>query len=387
MNNFDAKITGILCPLKWGIYAVIHERNERERERERMFMQVIGMEQRNTWNNYIRSFSKWDVYFSWEYAVSLMTHGDGVPYLACYEEGGARMAFVFMKKSISANERFPGHIDDEKYYDIESPYGYGGFLVDGGFSSSGQEMFFQEFSSYCAEHHIVSQFIRCHPFLANHELFRSIVEYRYVHETIYIDTSSIETIDRNMDSKNRNMVRKAKKNGVAIIEGDMKQRSSFVNIYRESMKRHNADAYYIFPDTYFEFLEKEMRENCLLLYAVHEERIIGGGIFFYANGFMHYHLAATLEQYRNLASSNLLVYEAALWANANGISKLHLGGGLKQNDSLWGFKKQFNKHGILPFHVGRVIWNKQVYQDLLSLRKANDPAFNMNNERMIQYRG
>ena len=87
-----------------------------------------------------------------------------------------------------------------------------------------------------------------------------------------------------------------------------------------------------------------------------------------------------------LAAGNLLLYEAALWGVAHGVSKLHLGGGMAPEDSLFGFKKQFNKNGRREFWVGRSIFDPAAYQELLALRKSADPAFDPDNGFMIQYR-
>jgi hypothetical protein len=63
-----------------------------------------------------------------------------------------------------------------------------------------------------------------------------------------------------------------------------------------------------------------------------------------------------------------------------------LGGGLSENDSLFGFKKQFNKNGRLPFYVGRTIFIRSVYDYLLGVRKQLDAEFDPNNDFLIQYR-
>ena len=56
------------------------------------------------------------------------------------------------------------------------------------------------------------------------------------------------------------------------------------------------------------------------------------------------------------------------------------------DDKLFGFKKQFNKNGRVPFVVGRTIFNKAGYDELLKRRKETDPLFDPENSYMIQYR-
>lgn len=101
---------------------------------------------------------------------------------------------------------------------------------------------------------------------------------------------------------------------------------------------------------------------------------------------MHYHLAGTRTEFRKFSPSNLLLYKAACWASERGIRQFHLGGGITQDDSLFGFKKQFNKSGRLPFYIGRTVFDMEGYKRLLQVRKNLDVEFNIDNARMIQYR-
>ncbi|MFA5528474.1 MAG: hypothetical protein WC996_07640, partial [Peptostreptococcales bacterium] len=55
------------------------------------------------------------------------------------------------------------------------------------------------------------------------------------------------------------------------------------------------------------------------------------------------------------------------------------------NDSLFAFKKSFNKNGILDFYIGANIFCEEEYDYLLSYRRQKNPDFNGRN-RMIQYR-
>ena len=123
-----------------------------------------------------------------------------------------------------------------------------------------------------------------------------------------------------------------------------------------------------------------------IFYAMLDDKPVAGAMFLLNENTMHYHLASAVQEYRPLAAGNLLLYEAALWAAHNGITRLHLGGGLRGNDNLFGFKKQFNKSGRLPFYIGRTVFCNQTYDWLLKLRKQLDPEFDVNNPYLIQYR-
>ena len=89
-----------------------------------------------------------------------------------------------------------------------------------------------------------------------------------------------------------------------------------------------------------------------------------------ANGRMNYHLSGSLREFANLAPSNLLLYQAAMWGNLQGCKTLYLGGGVGSGeDSLFKFKKAFYRGEDLPrFHIGKKIFDREKYDELVSLR-------------------
>lgn len=349
-------------------------------------MIVLTPQASDAWNALVRSFAKWDIYYLCEYAVSLRLHGDGEPLLLYFEHEGERMCYVVMRKDIADDPRFCSYLSAGQVYDFETPYGYGGPLTDAPLSAKAQQIFMAELTAYCVEQHIVTQFLRFHPLLGNHATVSYQVDTRCLRDTIFMDTSSPEVILANMDSKNRNMVRKAQRGGITVREAPAGEYPAFLNLYRQTMDKHGADTYYTFDSSYFDYLRDNLSEHTFLLYAELEGRPISSAIFFHTNETMHYHLSGSDATYRNLAAGNLLLYEAALWGSSHGVKKLHLGGGMAPEDSLFGFKKQFNKHGRREFWVGRSIFDPSAYQELLCLRKASDPSFDTGNGFMIQYR-
>ena len=198
-------------------------------------------------------------------------------------------------------------------------------------------------------------------------------------------TVDAEVIMKNMDSKNRNMVRKAIKSGVTIVQKDIMGIDAFVQMYNETMAKNGADKYYIFDKEYFKSLV-QMHDNASVFYAMYEGMPISSAIIYYNEQYAHYHLSGSHVEYRKYSPSNLLLYEVACWAHEKGIKLFHLGGGMAPDDSLFGFKKQFNKNGRIPFVVGRTIFDKTAYATLLDIREEKDKTFDRDNCFMIQYR-
>lgn len=341
---------------------------------------------KNEWKEILEKNSFDDIYYQYEFAKSLELHGDGMPMLIYYRGENVQLFYVVMKRDISEDIRFRGLLKPGDLFDLETPYGYGGPIVIGEFSPEEQDHFKKELKSYCSEHGIVSQFIRFYPLLDNWNHLNVLDITKSLKETIFMNTENEEIIFKNMDSKNRNMVRKAVKNGVTIIRDKGERLDDFIRIYKHTMQMHNADEYYTFERDYFEYLIKNMYENISFFYALYENRIISAAMFLFNREIMHYHLSGTEPEFRHLAAANLLLYEAALWAAQNNIPRFHLGGGMAKGDSLFGFKKQFNKTGQLPFVIGKTVFMPEKYEELLDIREKADEAFDRNNNFFIQYR-
>lgn len=350
-------------------------------------LQTIPLRDRVKWNEIVHSFDREDIYYTNEYVQSLLLEQEGEAVLFYFRGEHSRTCYPMLILDIAKDRHFTDLIEPKTWYDLETPYGYGGPLFQGTVQDDA-EVFRKSLESWCRDNRIISQFVRFHPVLENATQTRPLFdEIRYMHHTIYIDTGEENRILENMDSKNRNMVRKAKKNGVTIqIEEDLHSLEEFKTIYTQTMDHHHAGEMYYFSDQYYEFLQQEMKGHVLLAKAVYEGKTIAASLFFYNNQMMHYHLSGTLREYRHLASTNLLLYEVACYAAGKGIKKLHLGGGLAEDDSLYGFKKQFNKHGVLDFYIGKNVFNSEAYRELCDARKKADPGFEENNGRMIQYR-
>ena len=180
-------------------------------------MNIIPVTEKEKWNTIVTSFKNWDIYYLHEYADSLRIHGDGVPYLLYFEFIAGRLAYVVLQNDISDLEYYKGTLEKGKYFDWTSPYGYGGPMVEGNLSDDDIDLVKAELYDFAKANNIVSQFIRFHPLLHNSSYFEKLCSVVNLKQTVVVDTESTELIWKNMTPNNRNMVRKAEKNGVKII--------------------------------------------------------------------------------------------------------------------------------------------------------------------------
>lgn len=349
-------------------------------------MEIIEAKDVKRWNDIIKSFKVYDIYFVCEYNVALMLHGDGQPQLIYFEHQGAKLAYVMFKNDISKSKAFDGVLEEGKYFDWTAPYGYGGPLVEGEFTEEIILRFKKELSAYCAEHGVITQFFRFHPLLNNHTVTADICELKYLKRTVSVDVSNYENIDKNMTSECRNRVRKAEKNDIHIFWDKGENLEDFFEIYNKTMAFHQAEEYYFFKKAYFEYMINNMSDNIIFFHAAKDGMIVSSALFMYNDTYLHYHLGGTLIEYRKYAPFNLLLRTAAQWAGENGKREFHLGGGTEAEDSLYRFKRNFCPQGVKDFYIGRTIFDQAAFDELVELRKKIDSSFDSDTPFLIKYR-
>lgn len=330
-------------------------------------LKIISIEEREKWDAVIRSFPSYDVYWLSGYVKAFQLHGDGEPILFLYEGADIRGVNVVMKRDIAKDRLFEGKISENTWFDFITPYGYGGWLIEG--NGNSRELF-GTYEKWCQENNIISEFVRYHPILKNHKRTMAAYDIVPLGETIAMDLASPEVIWKNITSKNRNVIRKAKKAGIIIYNGRYPEiYTTFHKIYNDTMTRDNADSYYYFEKSFYNCILQDLSTQAQVFYAELEGKVIAASIMLVSDGRLNYHLSGSLKEYQNLAPSNLLLYEAALWGCANGCKTFHLGGGIgSRDDSLYRFKKAFYRGEPYRFYIGKKIYVIDMYNKLCKLR-------------------
>lgn len=341
-------------------------------------IQLYDLSQAEQWDACIKSFAEWDVYYLSGYVKAFHIHGDGDPFLLYYEDNDLRAVYVYMRRPTA----LPG------IYDSVTPYGYGGVLFDGDTSEEKLMAFWLAYVEKMQDEGIVDNFMRYHPILANAVLMKEISTVIDLGKTIAVDLTSPDMIWGNIISKNRNMIRKAEKNGIEIRHGkDLELFKKFRLLYNATMDKDNAEEYYYFEDAFYESIHRDLKDNYEIFYAVLNDEIIAMSIILYGNKQMHYHLGGSMIEYSYLPSSNLMLYYAALWGYEQGFETFHLGGGLGSNkDNLYQFKAAFNRNSDYQFSIGKEIFDQVKYNELVALRAKQDPDFNPESKFFPLYR-
>lgn len=332
-------------------------------------LSIYTLDQCEQWDTVVRTFNKYDVYWLSGYVKAFKLHGDGEPMLFYVEKKNTRAINVVMKRDIAKDNHFNGKLEKNKWFDFSSPYGYGGWIIEG----NETEVIFSEYNSWCKKNGVVSEFVRFHPIIKNHQNLTTEYDIIPLSNTVSLDLSSPEIIWKNLTSKNRNMIRKAQKNGIKIyVRRDPEIFKIFRDIYNKTMNKDRADEYYYFSSDFYNSICEDLPENAHVFYAMMNGNIIAASIILSANGFLSYHLSGSISDYSNLAPTNLLLYKAALWGTTNGCNTFHLGGGVGSGiDGLFRFKKSFYRGEELPvFHIGKKIFLSEKYSELMTIREG-----------------
>lgn len=276
-----------------------------------------------------------------------------------------RVSHLFIKRLI------PMSIDGVCYFDISTPYGYGGPRIINCQAADKCQLvqaFHDAFEEYCQKEHIVYEFVRFHPLHNNAQDFRSCYELTFRRFTTGTNLKDYDNPVKSEFSKSKQKsIRKALEAGVEyrVIEKPSSL-EEFKRIYYSTMNRKNAASVYYFNDEYFESLLDSFGERILLVEVLYEGQVIGMGLNLLYGKTIHIHLSGTLAEYHHLSASFVMRYALVEWGKAHGVDLIHEGGGVtgKIDDPLYLFKKQFGRNTEFEFYVSRKIWNRKVYNSL-----------------------
>lgn len=344
---------------------------------------IIGLLNSANWIDFIDKIStnKRDVYFIPEYYSLYENYGEGEAQCFVFEKDGNIALYPFLKNPITTL----GYTLDKEYYDIQGAYGYNGLIAstdDAGFIAE----FWKEFDAYCQDNDIIAEFMRFHPLLNNQLLASPQMKTFYSRHTVALDLTDDDIWMHQISSKNRNMIRKAEKEGVTIIESD--DYETFRKLYDGTMTDLHAEDFYFFPPSYYEEYKQTFKDNSLLYLAMLGGKVIAGSMFMFSDDYAHYHLSARDREYSRYAANNLILWYGIQKAKERGCKWFHFGGGTtgEDGDSLLKFKKEFSKT-LCEFWIGKRVHNQQVYDQIVEQWKTKYPESYVHNRvKLLGYR-
>lgn len=344
---------------------------------------VLGISEEKEWDKMLKRFcgNQHDIYFTPSYYSLYQNYGDGEAQCFVFEKDGNLALYPFLKNPITTL----GYQLDKEYYDIQGAYGYNGLIAsiyDARFIAA----FWKEFDAYCQENNIIAEFMRFHPLLNNQRLASPQMKTFYSRHTVALDLTDDDIWMHQISSKNRNMIRKAEKEGVTIVESD--DYETFRKLYDGTMTDLHAEDFYFFPPSYYDEYKQTFKDNSLLCLAMLGGKVIAGSMFMFSDDYAHYHLSARDREYSRYAANNLILWYGIQKAKERGCKWFHFGGGTtgEDDDSLLKFKKEFSKT-FCEFWIGKRVHNQKVYDQIVEQWKTKFPeSFEYNRVKLLGYR-
>ena len=303
-----------------------------------------------------------DVYFSRAYAscYSEVEKAEVCEYRHYSALG--EVFYVFLKRKIDS-DRLDG------YYDIITPYGYGGPVICKTPSESTEELvrtFSDEFTQYCTENNIVSEFVRFHPLANNHIYFKEHYSPEFNRKTVCVNLTEKDAMST-VTARCRRASRDAVKKGVEIIfDFSGKYLDDFHRIYLQTMDKNHASQYYHFDKQFFKGMCSKLRDQVFFVHALFDNKVVASVMFLCFYDYIHYHLLGTDPEFYHLNANTLILTSVIQWGIEQGKIAIHLGGGYTnaEDDSLLVFKKSFTKEELYDFYIGKKIYNQEIYDKL-----------------------
>lgn len=313
-----------------------------------------------------------DVYFDSNYGRLYENFEGGKLEVFNFQNENGRITNQYIKREI------PVQVDNETYYDIITPNGYGGPIIEESLPGASSKLvndYKDAFHDYCINQNIVSEFLRFHPLLKNAEDFKDIYDVTCIRKTLGTNLRDyIDPVESEFSKSCKKNIRRALKEGVTfeVIERP-DSLEDFQEIYYSTMDRNKAGSEYYFDEIYFNNMLLNLKKNIITVKAIYKGKAIAQGLYFVHGKMIHIHLSGTLSEFLYLSPAYILRYAVTIWGKENGFEIIHHGGGRTNSldDGLFKFKKSFSKNTDFDFYIGKKIWMEEIYRGLCELKKTD----------------
>ena len=335
---------------------------------------VLNSSHSEEWDAYLNQMDRKDIYFSADFCRLFEDDDHQQAELFVFKQGEKLIIYPYLLRSIS---HLPAVIQlglEGEWYDISTPYGYGGPISNVPIGAERTELyrqFSETFTAYCKEKKIMTEFVRFHPFIGNAAEYQKGLTTELNRNTVYMDLTvgSESVLIQNYGSNHKRNIRKLKSAPFTIRKSDLKDRiEPFIELYYGTLNDLQADPFYYFPRKFIEDTSLMPEGRVSLFEAMDGERSVGASIVLLDRPWMHYHLCGWDRAYLQWSPTKFLIHAAAVWGIENGYEKFHLGGGYKGNDELFQFKLRFaTQLEPLDYYLGKRIFFPEVYERMIAL--------------------
>ncbi|MBU1632525.1 MAG: GNAT family N-acetyltransferase [Nanoarchaeota archaeon] len=264
-----------------------------------------------------------------------------------------------------------------KYYDLISPWYYGGPVYFSEDESNLNKLFNEfigVFSEYCQNNNIVTEFQRFHPLLKNYQLYGNNSNVFFDRKIVYLDLKKdLETLKKEYTRHTRKNINKALSNNLKVNSVETKESiHKFINMYIKSMKNKNARDFYHFNETFFSLFFENFKGKLKIFNVEYKGEVICSSVELGDYGILHDYLRGANPESLLKRPNDILINEIIHWAKERGYKYFMLGGGSSsdENDGIFRFKKSFSST-TADFYIYKKIHNLNKYQELCKQNKKD----------------
>jgi hypothetical protein len=301
-------------------------------------------------NNIPKNINYPDIYFTYQYGDSCEFSDKAIWELCKYKD----LIYVYLKTEYI--------FQNITYYNLITPYGYSGYYFE---NKETYNEFIPLFRDESKKKNYLTEIVRQNPYInVNINKYYDIKTFKITFGVNLINYKSLTYYLKNTHKDNRRSFNTAIKNNMLfkIEEYNQENLLKFLNIYNLTMKYLNSNDYYYFNKEYYQsfFL---IKDNLFFGNAYYQDKLIASFIIFKNNNLLHYHLGGSYLEYRKLRPNNFIHCSVIEYGINNGYKLYHLGGGLKDNDSLYNFKNKI-ADSKFDYVIYKNILNKEIYNKI-----------------------
>ena len=262
-------------------------------------------------------------------------------------------------------------IPNSDLVDAVTPYGYGGIHIDESLSDEEAATLWAEALEVMNQAGIVSVFFRFPPFIprqAERAAKLPGLDVERVSSTFLVKTDDPDAARSRLHKSCRRAVRRAQEAGfVTVVEPPSKDNmTAFRQLYEASMSRLNAQDGYFFGDEYFDGLAGLGESMKVSRVVAPSGDTVAASLLMTDDRIAHAHLSGAAPDARGV--SNLRLWDLVKWCAESDVTDMHMGGGIREGDSLSRFKQSFGGEQV-DFLVGRLVVNERVYRSLVGRQR------------------
>ena len=294
-----------------------------------------------------------DIYFTPEYGKAC-EHSDNATWeLVQYKD----LMYIYLKKSYN--------FENNIYYDLITPYGYSGYYFK---KIETLNEFIPLFRKEAMKRNYLTEVIRHNPYINIHiSKHYDVILSRTTFGIKLSQYVSFEEYLKNTHRDNKRGYKIALNNKLCFNIEDFNEENlnKFLIIYNSTMDKLNSTNYYYFNQEYYQSLF-DLKENIYFANVYNDDDLIASCMIFKYNKLLHYHLGGSLLEYRHMRPNNLIHCSIIQYGIEHNYELYHLGGGIKDNDTLFEFK---NKIADIKFDytIYKNILNEEIYDKIKKL--------------------